>query len=71
MTRQEEIRKGIERVLDELLFSPGESKDGYTYDLTGCVANLLKYLHSQCVVIKHGEGEADLWVEPIIEIENS
>ena len=52
MTKQEEIKVGIERVLDELLFSPGESEDGYTYNLTGCITNLLNYLHSQGVVIK-------------------
>lgn len=50
MTKQEEVREGIERILDELLFSPGESKDGYTYNLTGCITNLLNYLHSQGVV---------------------
>jgi len=51
MTKQQEIREGIERTLDELLFSPSESKDGYTYKLAGCIDNLLKYLHSQGVVI--------------------
>ncbi len=52
MTTREEIREEIERILDELLFSPGESDDGYTYNLTGCITNLLNYLHSQGVVIK-------------------
>lgn len=52
MTKQEKIREGVERILDELLFSPGESEDGYTFNLTGCITNLLKYLQSQGVVIQ-------------------
>ena len=52
MTKQEEIRVGVERILDELLFSPGESDDGRTYNLTGCITNLFEYLHSKDVVRK-------------------
>lgn len=35
--------------------------------IDGLVTRLQAKQDSQGVVIKHGEGEADLWVEPLIE----
>lgn len=59
MTKQEEIREGIEaRIRLGTIDTTYETADA-----------IVAYLHSQGVVIRHGEGEADLWVEPLIEEE--
>ena len=63
MATREEIREGIAKFL--AVFD-GNCLDNWVH-YTGHANDLATYLDSQGVVIKHGEGEADLWVEPLIE----
>ena len=68
-TKQGIIREGMEAILIRLLEnvdyinSPGELE----WHKDWAVGEIQKFEHSQGVVIRHGEGEADLWIEPLIE----
>ncbi len=76
MTKQEEIKLGIKELVLEIRqylcnteFAPEPVTEPIDPDgLLKCSDRILSYLHSQGVVIKHGEGEANLWVEPLIEL---
>ena len=71
MPTKEEIKVGIERVLDTLLFSPSdEDNPQHVYKELECVDNLLSYLHSQGVVmaiIPDDTPQIYRAVEPLIE----
>lgn len=51
MRMEEKLKEQIERILDELLFSPGESDDGYTYNLSRCIDQITKLVFERL-----GEG---------------
>lgn len=66
---QEKIMKGMAKQLAQFdgqdwgaLFLEAQGTYKGRALVLGC------HLHSQGVVIKHGEGEANLWVEPLIEL---
>ena len=70
MTKQKEISLWFCRYLanfnGQLDYDglPSYRKDTYRMMVA---EDIMPYLHSQGLWIKHGEGEADLWVEPLIE----
>jgi len=72
MNTQEEICEGVaalvnrdcDNVSDEVCKGYMHHADPCSYC---CADQVLTYLHSKRVVIRHGNGEADLWIEPLIE----
>ena len=83
MTKQEEIREGVAKIIGEIEFPDMDSVEMIDTKTKHIIWHwepkdvefvhadaILAYLHSQGVVIKMNKPDADFYYEPLIEVKD-